>query len=345
MTARHILFCADTFLRTLNGETPFAGMLPQFRDSAVCLNLETALSGARQKEKTVFLAVDETALDWLPDEVQALTIVNNHAADSGDPQRLATALAKRGKTVIGPQNPSAAHAVIGGISVDFIAAYFALPRLRMSYNGRRANALERLLRDSTAERKIVSLHWGYELTDLPAPFQRQLARRFIDAGADIIIGHHPHVPQGWEVYKDRFIYYSLGNFNFWQFDGENTDKNRWGYMVRYDPGSRETEPIPYRINENYQPWPVPREENAELLLRLRGLCERARTVDTGMWFKTEYADWYNREIKVWSRDCLSRFSPSLWLTWLVWLSMPMNLRYCATVALSRRWHKARNSSR
>ncbi len=61
---------------------------------------------------------------------------------------------------------------------------------------------------------IVSVHWGVEYMPSPSERQRKLARDFIDAGADIIIGHHPHVLQPIEFYKDRIIAYSLGNFVF-----------------------------------------------------------------------------------------------------------------------------------
>jgi len=58
---------------------------------------------------------------------------------------------------------------------------------------------------------MVSLHWGIEQTLYPQAYQIELARRIIDAGADCIIGHHPHWIQGIEVYKKRPIFYSLGN--------------------------------------------------------------------------------------------------------------------------------------
>lgn len=61
---------------------------------------------------------------------------------------------------------------------------------------------------------IVSFHWGTETKSDPDPLQRNLARTAIDAGADLIIGHHPHVLQGVEIYRGRPIVYSLGNFAF-----------------------------------------------------------------------------------------------------------------------------------
>lgn len=69
----------------------------------------------------------------------------------------------------------------------------------------------------TPEWVIVYAHWGQEYNKQPSVQQRELARQFIDAGADIIIGTHPHVIQSKEMYKGAPIYYSLGNFVFDQY--------------------------------------------------------------------------------------------------------------------------------
>jgi gamma-polyglutamate biosynthesis protein CapA len=74
---------------------------------------------------------------------------------------------------------------------------------------------------------ILMPHWGYEWTIYP-PYGVVLeARNFIDAGVDIIIGSHPHVPQGFELYKNKLIIYSLGNFLF----DSTTNKFRYGMVV------------------------------------------------------------------------------------------------------------------
>ncbi len=62
--------------------------------------------------------------------------------------------------------------------------------------------------------KIVSLHWGNEYIHYPSLNQIKLAHKIIDAGADIIIGHHPHVVQPVEKYRNGLIFYSMGNFLF-----------------------------------------------------------------------------------------------------------------------------------
>ncbi len=61
---------------------------------------------------------------------------------------------------------------------------------------------------------VVSFHWGEERAPFPKDYQRVLAHAAIDSGAKLVIGHHPHVFQGIERYKDGLIFYSLGNFVF-----------------------------------------------------------------------------------------------------------------------------------
>ncbi|MBX6365122.1 MAG: CapA family protein [Gemmatimonadetes bacterium] len=61
---------------------------------------------------------------------------------------------------------------------------------------------------------VVSFHWGTENHQETEPAQREFAHAIIDAGADIILGHHPHVPRGIEVYKGKVIVYSFGNMIF-----------------------------------------------------------------------------------------------------------------------------------
>ncbi len=65
-----------------------------------------------------------------------------------------------------------------------------------------------------ADLVIVLVHWGKEREDKPIAKQIELAHRFVDAGADLIVGSHPHVVQSFEQYKGKWIAYSLGNFIF-----------------------------------------------------------------------------------------------------------------------------------
>ncbi len=63
---------------------------------------------------------------------------------------------------------------------------------------------------------IVSMHRGVEYAATPSTPQIKFAHKVIDAGANVVIGHHPHVPEGIESYNNGIIFYSLGNFAFWQ---------------------------------------------------------------------------------------------------------------------------------
>ncbi|MFH2018657.1 MAG: CapA family protein, partial [bacterium] len=71
---------------------------------------------------------------------------------------------------------------------------------------------------------IANVHWGQEYQKTSNSLQRKLARELIDLGVDAIIGHHPHVVQEMEIYKNRPIFYSLGNFVFDQYFSEATQQ-------------------------------------------------------------------------------------------------------------------------
>jgi len=71
---------------------------------------------------------------------------------------------------------------------------------------------------------IVSMHWGEEYKLTNSPVQQKLAHKIIEAGADLIIGHHPHVVQNIEKYQGKLIFYSLGNFIFDQYFSPETQE-------------------------------------------------------------------------------------------------------------------------
>ncbi len=79
----------------------------------------------------------------------------------------------------------------------------------------------------------VYTHWGQEYKTEQNESQEILAHQFVDAGADAVIGSHPHVIQGQEVYKGKIIYYSLGNFIFDQYFSANTKK---GLLIEFEIG-------------------------------------------------------------------------------------------------------------
>jgi poly-gamma-glutamate synthesis protein (capsule biosynthesis protein) len=100
---------------------------------------------------------------------------------------------------------------------------------------------------------IISIHWGNEYLPSPEKWRLDLAHQMIDAGADIIHGHHPHVLQSIEYYKGKPIYYSLGNF---VFDQNWSKKTSIGEIVVVTLNKKEIIKEfrhPYTIKFNSQP--------------------------------------------------------------------------------------------
>lgn len=78
--------------------------------------------------------------------------------------------------------------------------------------------------------KIAYVHWGYEFINKPNIEQRQMAHWLVDIGIDIVIGMHPHVAQGSEIYKNKHIFYSLGNSVF----NMSWEPTKYGLLVNVD---------------------------------------------------------------------------------------------------------------
>jgi poly-gamma-glutamate synthesis protein (capsule biosynthesis protein) len=108
----------------------------------------------------------------------------------------------------------------------------------------------------TADFVLVSLHWGEEHRGLPRDSDRVRARSLLDAGADAVIGHHPHVLQGAEFYKGKPIVYSLGNFVF-DMISSRTYESAAAVFVFGPAGPQEVRFVPLRIDtESFAPAPA-----------------------------------------------------------------------------------------
>jgi poly-gamma-glutamate synthesis protein (capsule biosynthesis protein) len=101
---------------------------------------------------------------------------------------------------------------------------------------------------------IVSMHWGAEYKDRATAAQVSIGQKIIDMGADVIIGHHPHVDQEIERYGDGWIIYSLGNFIFDQSWSKNTMEGILAEIRIQNGKVYDVRPIPIQLNENYQPF-------------------------------------------------------------------------------------------
>jgi poly-gamma-glutamate synthesis protein (capsule biosynthesis protein) len=107
-----------------------------------------------------------------------------------------------------------------------------------------------------ADLVITFMHWGWEDETAPSARQRELARLMIDAGADAVVGGHPHVIQGLEHYAGKPIFYSLGNFVFDGFDDESNNTG-WLLQLKLDrQGVRAWRTHTARIDKQGLPHPV-----------------------------------------------------------------------------------------
>lgn len=192
---------------------------------------------------------------------------NNHAYDWG-PEALVDTLARLRAEGIRPvgagENALVAHypaiMKVGSLRVAFLAYVNIDPQQATAQVDRPGVAwldLPQVLADIRfarllADLVIVSPHWGVEYAAKPARQQVEIAHQMIDAGADLIVGTHPHVVQPLESYRDRWIAYSLGNF---VFDQKGPVTHR-GLILKVTVRAKrivDVAPLPIEINSNFQP--------------------------------------------------------------------------------------------
>lgn len=180
-------------------------------------NLESPLTHAPFSGSSYDLrAPPEAAIALQTAGIDVVSLANNHAYDAGNHglKQTRQALLERGVQSLG-LDARAWSTTIRGLRLAWFAFDDTLRPLRIQ-NIRASISSVRL----EADLIFVSIHWGRELEPGPNPRQRELAQAFADAGADIIIGHHPHVlqPAEWIWGKGRgrptFVAFSLGNALF-----------------------------------------------------------------------------------------------------------------------------------
>jgi poly-gamma-glutamate capsule biosynthesis protein CapA/YwtB (metallophosphatase superfamily) len=106
---------------------------------------------------------------------------------------------------------------------------------------------------ATSDILIVSLHAGEEYQKEPTQFQIDFAKMAIEAGADLAVGHHPHIVQRSEQYKNGWIFYSLGNFVFDQNFSEETIRGQLLEVLIENKKIKEINPKEIKINNYFQP--------------------------------------------------------------------------------------------
>ena len=124
---------------------------------------------------------------------------------------------------------------------------------------------------------VVYVHWGKERVENPEEYQRTLAKQYIDAGADLVVGSHPHVPQGIEYYNGVPIVYSLGNFMF-----NKNMVDTYGLKVVFDAeGNTKVQVIPVGTS-NYVTKELTGEKRTEFLRYLESISFEVEIDDDGM---------------------------------------------------------------
>jgi poly-gamma-glutamate synthesis protein (capsule biosynthesis protein) len=134
---------------------------------------------------------------------------------------------------------------------------------------------------------IVSLHWGIENVLHPSPMQQTLGRRCIDAGASVILGHHPHRLQGIERYRQGLIFYSLGNFNFMPCGVGLSPHPEWSAVADITlsgEGDPVYELVPLTIDDDYCPRPMDSKREIEAFRSHMADLSDAVAAGIGKWW-------------------------------------------------------------
>ena len=275
----------ETFLRTVTGEDGqidydycFKNVKSIFEaDDITIANLEVVLTDSSrylERDDKIFImrGKPEYVNMLLGSSIEVCNIANNHITDFGDwgVEYMASFLEEHG---LGRCGYGYSHiAEVKGVRMGFVGFNY--------WTTKEAEFREQL----TAMREkcdimVVSMHWGNELEYYPLAYQQEWGRIAVDLGADLVIGHHPHVIEGMETYKGVNIVYSLGNFCF---GGNKRPKDKDTFIYQHEftvtpDGQVSTsgfKVIPCKITSvpddeynNYQPTPIADEEDQKRVLR------------------------------------------------------------------------------
>ena len=246
---------------------PFRPLLSRLRAADLTFgNLECVTAGADVGTPRVDLAfrADPRGVAGLADAgFDVVSVANNHAVDFGPDalSEMLTHLDRHGIAPVGILNSDRQTPFVRevrGVRLGYLAFSYtdggtvaARDPVRIAkITGKDLVGSIVAARDEV-DYLIVSLHLGRQFQSTPTAAQRGIARGAIEAGADLVIGHHSHVPQEVEKYRHGFIAYSLGDFVF-----DHPDASIDGVLLEITLEQAQPRRILYartRINDSYQP--------------------------------------------------------------------------------------------
>ncbi|GGA44755.1 capsular polysaccharide biosynthesis protein [Paenibacillus physcomitrellae] len=282
---------AETKLENAGYDYPFQYVNSLFtQDDLTVLNLETPVTygGKGASDKQYVFKSSPKALEAMAEAgVDAVNLANNHTLDQGEEGLLDTldhlknaGIASVGAGVNADQAYAPQYFERKGIKIALFGFSRVLPKADWAagaskpgiagvYDPTRAYAAIKAARQK-ADLILVITHWGKERVQQFDDTQTALAHGLIDAGADLVIGGHPHVLQGLEQYKGKWIAYSTGNFIFTRSTNEKTWETAVFEARCSKSGSCGMKLIPYTA-ELAQPVPMQAEDAAKLLQEIQSL--------------------------------------------------------------------------
>lgn len=231
----------------------------------VFCNLETVLSdfGMKKKDYQSFqMRGKRDFISYLKEaNINVVNLANNHILQHapGPMKKTIEVLEKNNIYIAGTPEGNRKLIEINGRKVSILGYSFCPEKYFENKNYYIVGKEEEIINDIEKTRKnsdyiLVSCHWGQEYVLQPAPWQIELAHKLIDRGADVILGHHPHVLHPIEEYKGKIIAYSLGNFVSEMC--QNLTKKSLILKIELSKEKINWTAIPCHINNNHQPIPL-----------------------------------------------------------------------------------------
>ncbi len=262
-------------------------------DDLTIVNMEGTLTTAseRQDKTYAFKGSAEYAQVLVDGNVEAASMANNHSFDYGEESYEDTIATLEDADIKTFGYDRIAYFDIKGVKVALIGTYELDEGI-----GIRDEMISNIhqAQDEGAQLIAVFAHWGIEYDTVPDDTQIELAHAAVDEGADIVIGSHPHVMQGYEKYHGRYIVYSLGNFCFGG-NSNPTDKDCLIFQQTFSVSGDEVatdddiEVIPCSVSStsdynNYQPTPAQGTEKDRIEEKLEqsneAIALRSQELDT-----------------------------------------------------------------